>query len=175
MTSGRLGVGARCLDAEHRRDRRRSAAIRAIMTCLALVVPLPVITSMTADQATAAAPDAVKTQIVGPGRVGALLRARQLTLRLSIRPNRSGAWNRTVLTVSRNGRPTRHAAVTVSFTMLSMAMGTATFRLSEQRPGRYTYVGPATVMPGDWKLSFHIGTEVGTPVTASVEDHVSFR
>jgi hypothetical protein len=175
MTLRRLGVGARGPDAEHRRDQRWSAAMRSLVTCLTLVALLPVVLRLTADQATAAVPGTIETQLVGPGRVSALLRARQLTLRLSIRPNRPGAWNTVLLTVSSNGRPTRHAAVTVDFTMLSMSMGTTTFRLSEARPGQYTYIGPATVMSGDWRLAFHVRPQAGTPVTASVEDHVGSR
>lgn len=129
----------------------------------------------TVDQATARTPETNRTQLVGPGRVDTALRAGQLTLRLSIRPNLSAAWNRIVLTVSRNGQPIRHAAATVNFTMLSMAMGTLTFHLSEQHPGQYVYVGPATVMPGDWKLSFHVKPQTEAALTASVEDHVRSR
>jgi hypothetical protein len=174
MILRRLGVGARSPDTEHRRDQRRSPATRSLITCLTLVAPLPVVLNLTVDQATAAT-GVINTQLIGPGHVRTSLRARQLTLRLSISPNRPGAWNTMVLTVSSKGRPTRHAAVTVNFTMLTMSMGTTSFRLSERRPGRYTYVGPATVMPGDWRLSFHIRPQAGTPVTASVEDHVGAR
>ena len=130
---------------------------------------------MTPHRATATTPPTratVATQAVGPGRVNTVLYAGRLTLRLSIRPNVAAAWNTVVLAVSDEGQAIRHAAVTVSFTMLSMSMGALTFRLSEQHPGQYRYVGPATTMPGPWKLSFRINPETGAPVTVSVNDLV---
>jgi hypothetical protein len=143
-----------------------------VVACLGLVAAALVLLIAPARQATATARETIPKQVVGPGPVDTVLRAGQLTLRLSIHPNRAAAWNTVVLAVSAKGRPAGHAAVTVSFTMLSMSMGTATFHLSEEQPGQYVYSGPATGMPGDWKLSFRITPQAGGQLTASVEDRI---
>jgi YtkA-like len=148
-------------------------AIRAVVACLGAIVAASLLLIVTTQQAAATPPEHTTTQLVGPGRVNMVLRTGELTLRLSIRPNLAAAWNKTVLTVSQNGRPIRHAAVTLDFTMLSMSMGSATFHLSEEHPGQFIYAGPATVMPGDWKLTFHIRPQTGAALTAPVEDHVN--
>jgi hypothetical protein len=57
--------------------------------------------------------------------------------------------------------------------MLDMSMGTLTFPLQERANGRYVYVGPGTLMPGDWQLSFRIRLKSGARLTASVRDHVN--
>ena len=110
---------------------------------------------------------------VGPGRVDTLLHATNSTLGLSIAPNRSGAWNSVVLTISSHGYPVRHAAVTVNFTMLDMSMGTFSFPLPERHPGRYVYDRPATTMPGNWQLAFRVKLKSGQRLAASVQDHVN--
>lgn len=110
---------------------------------------------------------------VGPGRVDTLLHASNITLALSIAPNRSGAANSVVLSISSHGQPVRHAAVTVNFTMPDMSMGTLTFPLREKRLGRYVYNGPATTMPGNWQLAFRVKLKSGQRLAASVQDRVN--
>jgi YtkA-like len=125
------------------------------------------------NQSTALAAASKNVTNVGPGPVVTLLHASDSTFGLSIAPNRSGAWNSVVLTISRLGEPVRHAAVTVSFTMLDMSMGRLVFSMSEKRPGRYVYVGPATTMPGQWQLAFRVKLQSGQRMATSVQDHVN--
>jgi len=94
------------------------------VAAVVLVVP--------ARQATATTRETIPRQLVGPGPVNTVVHAGQLTLRLSIHPNRAAAWNTVVLAVSGKGQPVRHSAVTVSFTMLSMSMGTVTFLIHKK-------------------------------------------
>jgi hypothetical protein len=158
MTTGGLGVAAR--------------SRHAAMACLGLAVAA-LLLIVTARQANATTRSTAPARDVGPGPVNTVLRTGQLTVGLAIRPNRAAASDTVVLTVSRKGLPVRRAAVILSFTMLSMSMGTASFHLSEQHAGQYVYVGPATVMPGDWELSFQIRPEAGVPQTTSVDDRVA--
>ncbi len=78
-----------------------------------------------------------------------------------------------MLTISSHGQPVRHAVVTVNFTMLGMSMGTLIFPLPEKRPGRYVYNGPATTMPGNWRLAFRVKLKSGQRLAASVQDRVN--
>ena len=157
---------------EARTNRRSlSLAVAVLLGCGALAVFAVLVTSGSQHRAVAA--ESKTASNVGPGRVDTLLHANNSTLGLSIAPNRSGAWNLVVLTISSHGHPVRHAAVTVNFTMLDMSMGTFTFPLPERQPGRYVYDGPAPTMPGNWQLAFRVKLKSGQRLAASVQDHVN--
>lgn len=155
------------------RTNRRSLrlAVVALLGCGAVAVFAVLVAS--GKQPTAVAAESHSATNVGPGRVDTFLHATGGTLGLSIAPNRSAAWNSVVLTITSHGQPVRHAAVTVTFTMFDMSMGTLTFPLPERHPGRYVYNGPATAMPGSWRLAFRVKLKSGQRLAASVRDHVN--
>jgi hypothetical protein len=142
-----------------------------LVGCAALA--LVALSATGGKQASAIAAESRTATGVGPGPVVTHLHASDSTLALSISPNRFGAWNSVVLTVTRSGHPVRHAAVTVRFTMLDMSMGTLTFSMPEKHPGRYVYNGPATTMPGRWQLAFRIKLRSGQAIATAIQDHVN--
>jgi nitrogen fixation protein FixH len=123
----------------------------------------------TANAASAADSTAL---VVGPGPVKELVRDRDPTLALVIRPNRSAGWNTIRFTIRRNAAAVREAHVTLSFDMPAMEMGRQTFVLSEGASGVYTYVGPAIVMPGRWALTVRVVPRDGAPFSSLVVDRV---
>ena len=110
---------------------------------------------------------------VGPGRVLSTVHVAGYALGLAVDPNRAAAPNRFTVELSKNGRPVRHASVTVSFAMLDMTMPTQEYELTETKPGTYTRAAPALVMVGNWGLTFHVSPPGGEPFTALIVDHAS--
>jgi copper transport protein len=110
---------------------------------------------------------------VGPGRVAATLKRNGYTLQVLVDPNRAAAPNSFALKLSRNGKPVRHAEVTLTFEMLDMEMPSQAYRLAETSPGIYTRKAPALVMVGHWGLNFTIAPRGAPAFTALVEDHAT--
>jgi len=58
--------------------------------------------------------------------------------------------------ITRKGNPVRGAAVTVTYTMLDMAMAPTTERLRETSAGVYSGHGPAVAMAGRWSVTVRV-------------------
>ena len=52
-------------------------------------------------------------------------------------------------------------------------MTVATFTLRETSTATYSYLGPALLMPGTWRLRFTLERTHKTPIAISVTDPVS--
>jgi hypothetical protein len=80
-----------------------------------------------------------------------VVRAPGLTATMTIKPDRSGPNQITVVLKDQQGRPVQQARVIVLTTMLDMAMGTGLGDLSETKPGVFT--GTTDLgMGGRWRL-----------------------
>lgn len=112
------------------------------------------------------------TTNIGPGPGKAASREGNDSLTVRVWPNRAAVWNAITLSVLRRGDALTGASVTLSFTMPAMAMGPETFRLVERRPGEYSYLGPALLMPGRWDLRFTITASHNRPFASLVVDHL---
>jgi hypothetical protein len=123
--------------------------------------------ALTAGAPAASARDAVD---VGPGPVSATLMHGPHRLVLRISPNRATSANAIQLTVTRAGKPLRHARVTLSFTMAAMGMGPQAFPLTELRPGVYSFTGRAMVMGGSWGLALSVTPRGGTRYSFALVD-----
>jgi copper transport protein len=110
---------------------------------------------------------------VGPGKVAATVEQSGYTLQVLVDPNKAVAPNSFALKLTRNGKPVRGAAVTLTFAMLDMEMPQQEYRLTEASPGLYTRKAPALVMVGHWGLSFDVSPPGGQPFTALIEDHAT--
>jgi copper transport protein len=111
---------------------------------------------------------------VGPGPVSRVVTKNGYTLKVRVAPNRAAFPNDFALQITRNGTPVTGAAVTVTFAMLDMEMGTQQYRLDETGAGIYTRSStPSLVMVGHWGLSFQVSPRSGTPFTALVVDRAS--
>jgi hypothetical protein len=107
---------------------------------------------------------------VGPGPVATKLVHGPHRLLLRISPNRATSANAIQLTVTRAGKPLRHAKVTLSFTMAAMGMGPQAFPLTEVRPGVYSFTGRAMVMGGSWGLALSVTPQGGTRYSFALVD-----
>ena len=58
--------------------------------------------------------------------------------------------------ITRNGRPLRDAAVSVTYTMLDMPMAPSAETLRETSAGVYSGRGPAVAMSGRWQLAIRV-------------------
>jgi putative copper export protein len=95
-----------------------------------------------------------------PGPSQYVVRKAGFTVTLSIRPDRSGPNEITVLLSDRHGHPVQQAHVSVLTTMLDMVMGTGLASLEEKAPGRFagsTDLG----MGGRWRLQVLVYTPSG--------------
>jgi Cu+-exporting ATPase len=81
----------------------------------------------------------------------------QLTVTLSLTPDRFGPNVFTVTALDRQGRPTMLGSVSLSTTMLDMDMGTDTIELSPDTHGRFSGTGSLS-MTGDWQIRVLIRT-----------------
>ena len=74
------------------------------------------------------------------------------------------------VSITKGGKPVRHADVLLSFAMLDMEMQNQEYRLSETRPGIYSRAAPALVMVGHWGLSFQVAPKGGSrsPCSSSI-------
>lgn len=99
---------------------------------------------------------------VGPGPVATRLVHGPHHLLLRISPNRATSANAIELTVTRAGKPLRHARVTLSFTMTAMGMGPTAIPLMETRPGVYSFTGRPMVMGGSWGLALSVAPRGGS-------------
>jgi len=93
---------------------------------------------------------------VGPGPVREVVNKNGYRIQLTVAPNKAAAPNSFTVTLTREGKPVRHATVVGGFSMLDMEMGTQSYVLPESGPGVYTRSAPALVMVGHWALSFEI-------------------
>jgi copper transport protein len=110
---------------------------------------------------------------VGPGRVAARVERLGYTLQVLVDPNQAAAPNSFALRLSRNGKPVRHAEVTLTFAMLDMEMPEQDYRLAEASPGVYVRRAPALVMVGHWGLTFTVTPRGAPAFTARVVDHAT--
>jgi Cu+-exporting ATPase len=81
----------------------------------------------------------------------------QLTVTLSITPDRFGPNVFTVTALDQQGRPTMLGSVSLSTTMLDMDMGTDIIELSPDTHGRFSGTGSLS-MTGDWQIRVLIRT-----------------
>jgi magnesium-transporting ATPase (P-type) len=81
----------------------------------------------------------------------------QLTVTLSLTPDRFGPNVFTVTALDRQGRPTMLGSVSLSTTMLDMDMGTDIIELSPDTHGRFSGTGSLS-MTGDWQIRVLIRT-----------------
>ncbi len=81
----------------------------------------------------------------------------QLTVTLSLTPDRFGPNVFTVIVLDRQGRPAKLGSVSLSTTMLDMDMGTDTIELSPETSGHFSGTGSLS-MTGDWQIRVLIRT-----------------
>jgi copper transport protein len=110
---------------------------------------------------------------VGPGTVHTVVKKNGYSLAIRVTPNRAAVPNSFEIAVSRNGRPVRHAEITVDFAMLDMQMTEQAYHLSETSPGRYGQAAPALVMVGHWGLSFQVAPRGQRPFTVLLVDRAN--
>ena len=72
--------------------------------------------------------------------------------------------------ITRNGRPVRHANVTLTFNHTQMEMPQQQYQLTETGPGVYARSAPALIMVGNWSLAFQVTPPGGRPFTATILD-----
>jgi hypothetical protein len=160
------------------RPKRVSADAPNAKQCLLVVARLAIVTSVASISPGCAAAHVVPgasgaTTHIGPGPAEAESRLGNDSLTVRVWPNRATSWNAITLSVTRRGEAMVGAAATLSFTMPAMAMGAERFRLVERRPGVYSYLGPALVMPGRWDLRFTITPSHERPFAWLAVDHVA--
>ena len=78
---------------------------------------------------------------------------RRLPLQVLVSPNKAAAPDSFALRITKNGRPVRHANVTLTFNHLEMQMPTQEYQLTETQPGVYSRAAPALIMVGKWGLA----------------------
>jgi copper transport protein len=110
---------------------------------------------------------------VGPGRVAATVNRSGYRLQVLVSPNKAAAPDSFALRISRNGRPVRHANVTLTFNHLEMQMPQQEYQLSEVRPGVYSRAAPALIMVGKWSLAFNVAAPGTAPFTALIVDQAN--
>lgn len=110
---------------------------------------------------------------VGPGPVVADVKKSGYRFQLRVSPNRAAVPNSFAVTVTKNGKPVRGAAVFLTFAMLDMEMQNQEYKLSQTAPGTYSHAAPALVMVGHWGLSFQVTPQNGPPVTVLLVDHAA--
>jgi copper transport protein len=110
---------------------------------------------------------------VGPGRVAETVKKNGYSLRVAVAPNRAALPNSFAVSITKGGKPVRHAAVLLSFAMLDMQMQNQEYRLEESAPGVYSRAAPALVMVGHWGLSFNVTPPGGTPFDVLLVDRAN--
>jgi copper transport protein len=110
---------------------------------------------------------------VGPGRVAATVTRAGYRLQVLVSPNRAAAPDSFALRITRNGRPVRHANVTLTFNHLQMEMPQQEYQLKETGPGVYSRAAPALIMVGKWGLGFNVNPPGGPPFTALIVDEAN--
>ncbi len=108
--------------------------------------------------------------ILGPGRVAQTVTQAGYRLTVPVSPNKAAAPDSFALRITRNGRPLRHADVTLTFNHTEMEMPQQEYQLTETRPGVYSRSAPALIMVGPWSLAFQITPPGGRPFQATVLD-----
>lgn len=107
---------------------------------------------------------------VGPGPVAHTVTRAGYTLSVLVSPNKAAAPDSFTLKITRNGRPVRHADVTLTFNHTQMEMPQQQYQLAETRPGVYARSAPALIMVGNWSLAFQVTPAGGQPFTATILD-----
>jgi copper transport protein len=107
---------------------------------------------------------------VGPGRVVKTVTLNGYQLSLLVSPNKAAAPDSFSLRIERNGRPVRHANVTLTFNHTQMEMPQQQYQLTETQPGIYSRTAPALIMVGNWSLVYQIAPAGGQPFTVSILD-----
>jgi copper transport protein len=110
---------------------------------------------------------------VGPGPVAKVVHQGRYALQLLVQPNRAAVQNDFAVKITKDGKPLRHADVTLGFAMLDMEMGNQEFRLAEVQPGIYSHSAPALVMVGHWGLELQVTPSGGQPFTTLIIDHAT--
>ena len=110
---------------------------------------------------------------VGPGPVAETVTKSGYRLRVAVAPNRAALPNSFAVSITKGGKPVRHADVLLSFAMLDMEMQNQEYRLSETAPGVYSRAAPALVMVGHWGLSFEVTPQEGQPLTVLLVDRAN--
>jgi copper transport protein len=110
---------------------------------------------------------------VGPGPVTTVMKRGAYRLEFHVQPNRAAVPNSFAIRITRAGKPVRGADVTVTFSMLDMAMGSQAYHLAEANGGLYRHSAPALVMVGRWGLNFEIQPPGQQPFNVLLVDHAS--
>ena len=110
---------------------------------------------------------------VGPGRVAATVSRAGYRLQVLVSPNKAAAPDSFALRITKNGRPVRHANVTLTFNHLEMQMPQQEYQLKETAPGVYSRAAPALIMVGKWGLGFNVSPPGGPPFTALIVDEAN--
>ncbi|MEA2210677.1 MAG: copper transport protein [Solirubrobacteraceae bacterium] len=110
---------------------------------------------------------------VGPGRVAQAVRRAGYQLQVLVSPNKAAAPDTFALRITKQGRPVRHASVTLAFNHLEMQMPQQEYQLTETRPGVYSRAAPALIMVGKWSLAFNIAPPGGPAFTALIVDEAN--
>jgi copper transport protein len=107
---------------------------------------------------------------VGPGAVAKTVTQAGYELKILVSPNKAAAPDSFAVQITHDGRPLRHANVTLTFNHTEMEMPQQEYQLTETRPGVYSRSAPALIMVGPWSLAFQITPPGGRPFTATVID-----
>jgi copper transport protein len=107
---------------------------------------------------------------VGPGPVAHTVTRNGYRLSVIVSPNKAAAPDSFALRITRNGRPVRHANVTLTFNHTEMEMPQQQYQLTETGPGVYARSAPALIMVGNWSLAFQVTPPGGQPFTTTILD-----
>ena len=107
---------------------------------------------------------------VGPGPVAHTVTRNGYRLSVIVSPNKAAAPDSFALRITKNGRPVRHANVTLTFNHTEMEMPQQQYQLTETSPGVYARSAPALIMVGNWSLAFQVTPPGGRPFTATILD-----
>jgi copper transport protein len=104
----------------------------------------------------------------------AMVKKNGYTFHFQFSPNKAAVPNTFAVTIEKNGKPVKGAAVTATFTMLDMEMQQQEYSLPSQSEGSYTRANvPALVMVGRWGVGFNITPPGATPLQVLLLDHAN--
>ncbi len=110
---------------------------------------------------------------VGPGQVAETIERAGYRLQVLVAPNKAAAPDSFALRITKDGRPVRHATVTLTFNHTEMQMPQQQYALSETQPGVYARRAPALIMVGKWALAFNVSPPGRPPFTALILDQAN--
>ncbi len=167
-----LVVATLALASRNRKQLGKTRVASEVVLLAGAVFAAAVLTSL-APPAKALADLGKPERTVGPGAVKTQITKNGYTVAVAVDPNKAAANNRFAVTVSKDGKPVTGAALTATFAMLDMEMGTQAYKLAPTTPGTYEREAPALVMVGRWGLTLDVEPPGATPFSVTLLDHAA--